>query len=142
MEKFIDLISKSITNTLLALIVVSVIGIIANLTFGWLITAVTMDFTERIRYEGYLTDEMYMNFLDKLVFDEVLVSITHAKARKSPDDPLTIYSRSSILKKVFSTDGIYTFETGDEVIVSVKAKLFNMDVYIPQGGLILNEKYH
>jgi len=142
MEKFVALISDMLNKSIAILIVTAVIGIIANLSFAWVISSKVMNFTERIRYEGYLTDEMYTNFLDEMVFDEVMIHITHTKEQKSLDEPLTIFSRKTILDQVFGSNHIYKFEVGDEVVVSVSARLFLMDVYIPQGGLILNEKYH
>ena len=138
-----------INNMLLAMrmtlkwaILIAFLNIILFIAFSFHIHDVTQAFVERVRYEGYITEEMYLEYLGKMQFNEISIYMRHTEEKRTLDEPSTIAHRVNILKKVFGNEGIYTFQEGDQFVLGVTARIFMLETKIQAGGLILNEKYH
>lgn len=78
--------------------------------------------TKRICYEGYLTEQMYTNYMDRIRFYPVTVDI---EARRisgySPDGKpiFSVYPYLSILNDLSDTGG-HNFQKGDQLVVTVR----------------------
>ncbi len=142
MRNSVELILGTLKKFLIGSITLTFVMIIFNLMYIDAIVRTTQNFVERVQYEGYIVDDMYLNYLDQMQFNDLKVEMIHIKAQRAIDQPKTIASKYQILEKVFGSEGIYKFEEGDTFYIHVQAQLFFFKVNKELGGLVLNEKYH
>ena len=98
-----------------------------------------MNFIDNVRYEGYLTEGMYREFIDSLWFNYLETDIRVIKNDLENAD--TIIEKENIFNEI-ETEEIAKFNVGDTIKVRIKCKLFIIKLTIEKGGRIFNEKYH
>lgn len=97
-----------------------------------------VDFTDRIRNTGCLTDKMYLNFLNALgdtgaIYD---IEIQHFHMEGNTGEYLN--STARILESL-DDDGVYRFKAGD--VIKLKVKKQNGTLMGFYGGKIKDESY-
>lgn len=131
--------------------------------------AMTDDFVEQIRAQGKITQDMYLEFIQRLDATDLLydVKITHSHSTVVPvydSTGATIATKTvdnitytqDILASVYETEGVYLMNKGDMISVSVtnreptlgqrlREMLFFISdsaaINVRDGGVIRDENY-
>lgn len=118
----------------------------------------TESFAETVRHKGYITKEMYEDYLKSVSLTTIKISLIHDK--RSPflkDDVLNLRFTRDIVEEIYR-NGIYKLKVGDDFEVILRKatpKYFDTIIGIltqkipsrykviaAKGGMILNEQYH
>lgn len=140
--KYMIIALEGVNRWIKVMAIVPLIGLIGSFVLMGSLAHATENFVDTVRLEGYITAEMYDDYLRQMSFDSVEISMVHTKKQLSSNDPQELFFRNDILEGVYGTRGVYTFEEGDRLHMLVEVKLFTIKVALERGGLILNEKYH
>lgn len=118
----------------------------------------TRDFVETIRYKGYITQEMYEDYLRSLSFTTVKIELVHSIAGEfSNNNVLDLRFTKDIIDEIY-TNGLYKLNEGDDIrIILQKAsptyfqaitsiftgkQPIGYTLITVNGGMVLNEQYN
>ncbi|WP_202707674.1 hypothetical protein [Sporosalibacterium faouarense] len=119
----------------------------------------TKDFNERVRFEGYITRDMYENYMERISIKPLEIRFRHIKYKidSSNREVLTIYTQREIIDEIYNNPNkIYKLEKHDEFIVQVKElqpsifegvmqiltkSLAKPHIIVSKGGVVHNESY-
>lgn len=122
----------------------------------------TANFVERVRYEGYISRDMYETYENKISVVPYKVLFYHQRYELNQNDQrvLTVYDQINILNTLYNTDPsidkIYRLQKGDDFLVLLKPlqpsffqyllsfisqTSLKRETWISRGGMVFNESY-
>jgi hypothetical protein len=116
-------------------------------------------FVDRVRYEGYITQDMFEDFERRTSIISCKINMQHLRfdLNQSAERVYTVYNEKTIYDEIFSDKRIYKMNKGDDFIIIVTPLQISGYKYlmralggkplmrerpILRGGLVYNEAYH
>ena len=122
------------------------------------VNQISTNFSERIRYEGYIDRDMYEEYMTKISLSPYKIIFRHTKFKFNNlgQKVETTYTEKDILEKLYSPEGRYKFKKGDDffvVVSQMQPAVYSVlmqtltnspakaGVISTKGGMIENEAY-